>query len=201
MAATDQRYRPILLALSLGLWTSCAAPALAPPPVDVSCVAPSANSPSRPAETELVRRIVELTNIERRSAGLDPFVLQCDDVLQRVAVSHSRNMATTNTFGHRDSNGRRPLDRVLEVDPDFRGLVAENLAVFSASSSRGVPSGPRLLIGRDVNDLAREFVENWMKSSGHRANILHPRLRLIGVGVVVKSNSVYVTQLFAGPSA
>ena len=38
----------------------------------------------------------------------------------------------------------------------------------------------------------------WMNSSGHRDNILNPRFRRIGIGVVKARGCVWVTAIFYG---
>jgi len=170
----------------------------ASPPTAIACSSVARDWPTGRAEALLMQRIQDLTNIERRAAGLEPFTLQCNDKLQRIAAGHSRNMARDHLFGHVDAQGRRPLDRVLADEPDFRGMVAENVAMLAVSSWRASDARPNTLIGRSVEDLARQFMTNWMESPGHRANILRPQLRQIGIGVYVDSNAVYVTQLFSG---
>jgi uncharacterized protein YkwD len=39
-----------------------------------------------------------------------------------------------------------------------------------------------------------------MQSSAHRANILNPRMRVLGVGVVSSDGRLWVTELFTRPS-
>ena len=152
-----------------------------------------------PAQAALIARIVELTNRERQRAGLVPAALQCADLLQRVATSHSGDMARNRSFGHLDSRGMRPLDRVTAAEPSFAGMIAENVAMISVRGNRGPSITRSSLVGIDVNELADRFVRNWMRSKGHRENILHPRAREIGVGIAVTADAVYVTQLFSGP--
>ena len=51
---------------------------------------------------------------------------------------------------------------------------------------------------RDQKKLAKDLVDGWMKSPGHRANILNAQLRYIGVGVAHSDNYIYATQNFGG---
>ena len=46
------------------------------------------------------------------------------------------------------------------------------------------------------SDLATKFMDNWMNSSGHRANILSTNFRSIGIGVYKIGNTYYATQEF-----
>jgi uncharacterized protein YkwD len=50
---------------------------------------------------------------------------------------------------------------------------------------------------RNVDDPVRTAVEAWMDSSGHRANILNPRVAETGLGVAVDGDgTLFFTQLF-----
>lgn len=44
---------------------------------------------------------------------------------------------------------------------------------------------------------ASKLVNGWMKSSGHRANLLNPIFSRIGIGVVVKNGYIYATQVLS----
>ena len=47
---------------------------------------------------------------------------------------------------------------------------------------------------------AKEVVEGWMNSEGHRANILQGNYTEIGIGVAKAANgALYYTQVFAKP--
>lgn len=48
----------------------------------------------------------------------------------------------------------------------------------------------------DAAEVARLIHEEWMKSPGHRANLLNPAYTHIGVGVAHGSNGWYLTQNF-----
>ena len=52
--------------------------------------------------------------------------------------------------------------------------------------------------GRNKKRLARARVDGWMKSPGHRANIMNRDYRYIGVGVARSGGDVYATQNFGG---
>lgn len=44
--------------------------------------------------------------------------------------------------------------------------------------------------------LATKFMDNWMNSSGHRANVLSNNFSSIGIGVYKIGNTFYATQEF-----
>jgi len=47
-----------------------------------------------------------------------------------------------------------------------------------------------------VDSIAIQTVDGWMKSPGHRANILTPYFQNEGIGVAKSGNEIYVTQNF-----
>ncbi len=50
----------------------------------------------------------------------------------------------------------------------------------------------------DQKKLAKNLVDGWMKSPGHRANILHSGFKFLGVGVARSGEHIYATQNFGG---
>jgi uncharacterized protein YkwD len=44
--------------------------------------------------------------------------------------------------------------------------------------------------------VAKELVRGWLKSSGHRHNLLNPDFSRTGIGIVVRKGYVYATQIF-----
>lgn len=126
---------------------------------------------------EVEKQIFELTNQQRIKHGLKPF--KHDSRVDVVALDWSATMARTGKFEH------RPDWKWLNSIPGWRN-AAENILT-------GPQEGP-------VDDgLAREWVDAWMKSPGHRANILDAANTHLGVGVVISdSGQAYATQNFVG---
>jgi uncharacterized protein YkwD len=121
------------------------------------------------AEIGLQRRVVRVTNRRREAHGLPRLRVQrCP---RGFAVRHSTRMAVLGRLGH--SNLQRLSERCST------GHVAENVASFTGSAPT-----------------ARRVVRTWMRSPGHRANILDPSLTHLGVGVVRAGHRWYVTQDF-----
>jgi uncharacterized protein YkwD len=116
--------------------------------------------------------ILRFVNQHRRSIGLPG--LQANSFISSVALGHSRDMLTGRSpFGH---DGFK--DRIDQIKGRLGTLhvAAENVA-----------SGP---MG------AREVVDGWLHSPGHRRNI-EGDFRLTGIGVATASNGmVYFTQIF-----
>ena len=133
--------------------------------------------------TELINRVVELTNIERTKAGLQPLTL--DLQLVDAAQDHSGDMAQDDFFSHTGADGSNVGSRVKDTGYQY-STVGENIAAGQTS--------------------AAEVVEGWMNSPGHRANILNANFTEIGIGYEYLENDTgsvnynhYWTQVFGTP--
>lgn len=98
--------------------------------------------------------VLNLVNAERAKVGVQPLRLAGD--LQRAAAIRAREIITT--FSHTRPNG----ERFSSLLPDGRYRCGENIAAGCGS--------------------AKETVEQWMQSPGHRENILRPEYDELGVG-------------------
>src|SRR5262245_41873950 len=111
--------------------------------------------------------IVEMTNAFRRESKLGE--VKPNAALTAAARAFAAYLAKTGKFAH-EADGRQPAQRA-EASGYRYCLVAENLA--SNLDSRGF----------ETRALARDAVEGWKKSPGHRANMLLPAVTEIGVAV------------------
>ena len=126
--------------------------------------------------------IVDLTNDIRRRNGLA--VLLVDGMCRDAARGHSADMLNRNYFSHTDPEGRTLKER-LPANPATRQW-GENIW-----TGRGYDP-------RQVRYLAQKIMDGWMKSPGHRANILTPGYTHLGVGVMAKNQEIKATQVFMG---
>lgn len=111
--------------------------------------------------------IVKLINRQRVKYHLAPF--KRDPALDRLAVEHSLDMKAKDYFEHdapASAGGITFAERFHSIHPR-RALGEENIAW--GTGPFGSASG---------------LVASWMASPGHRANILNPAARRIGVGIV-----------------
>jgi uncharacterized protein YkwD len=113
--------------------------------------------------------LVCLLNLERKRHGLH--ALRADGTLARAAERHSRNMVRANFFAHVNPTGGTPLNRVraagyLRHAPAF--TVGENIGWGEAQLS---------------TPLAMHRA--WMKSPGHRANLLRESFHDVGIGIAL----------------
>jgi len=126
--------------------------------------------------------VLELQTIQaingiRREYELKPLQPQQD--LSDVARDHSADMADRDYFDHDSPEGDGPGDRMRRHAVPFR-FVAENIAK-----------------SLDMDDPVNAVVEGWMKSPGHRKNIMRGDVYRTGVGVAIDElGRIYFTQLF-----
>ncbi|ABW28325.1 CAP domain-containing protein [Acaryochloris marina] len=136
---------------------------------------PAQSSTIAQMETEVLQRI----NQKRQRQGLP--ALQLNPRLSLVARSHSQQMAQYNFYSHIDPQGRNHRRRVEALG--LRAyLIGENLMKCIRSS-----------------DPVGLSVESWMRSPGHRKNILLPEMQETGVGIWRKGQTYYVTQIYMEP--
>ncbi|MHB1130914.1 MAG: CAP domain-containing protein [Chloroflexota bacterium] len=99
--------------------------------------------------------------------------LQLDEGLNRVAQAHVDDMARRNYFSHTTPEGLSPWDRLRQAGVTF-GAAGENLAKDYVADG---PSQPALL------SAFTRMLAQTPPNDGHRANILNPTFRRLGVGV------------------
>jgi uncharacterized protein YkwD len=136
-------------------------------------------SPESVTTAQMEAEIRRGINQVRQKNGLQ--ALKDNQKLAQVARKYSRQMAEQNFFSHTGADGSTPQERVLR-DGIIYSAVGENLFT-SQNVPRPVPAA----------------IEGWMKSPGHRENILRPVFTETGVGVWREGNTYYVTQLFLRP--
>jgi uncharacterized protein YkwD len=152
--------------------------------------------------TEVAAWIFLLTNEQRKKVDLSELVW--NEELYELADGHAREMARYRYMDHvnrarLDATGRardRGFETRKEVEVDgkrgFRDGVAENLAFTGTGHVAGSgyvnPAVPRTI--------AEALVNGWMKSPGHRQNILEPAVTDLGVSVRKGGAYYYAAQNF-----
>lgn len=148
----------------------------------------------------LEKRIHELVNAERVKNGLKPF--KYSGKLSAIARAHSRDMASRNYTSHITPEGLNPSDRAKKAGYNiikkkkngYRTGVGENIHESWAEKEVNGKAMPYL---PGADDAAKKAVDGWMKSPGHRENILNPDYTLAGIGVAVsKDKRIKITQVF-----
>jgi uncharacterized protein YkwD len=130
--------------------------------------------------------VFELTNQARQAKGLPPFIKDVE--LTQVARAFSDDMLVRRFFDHTTPDGVTFDERLEERYPHRVRIMGENIWYASGYN-----------IGK-IQKVAKEIVDDWMSSPGHRDNILDPRFTHLGVGVSARHNSVRATQEFVGRS-
>ena len=151
----------------------------------------------------LERRIFDLINDRRTDAKLHP--LRADERLTRIARAHSEDMVQRSFFDHINAQGEDPTARGKRAGYECRKAIDRlSFRVGLAENLSDVPRARRVKISGDrktydwntPEDVARQAVDGWMKSPGHRRNILDGNYSESGIGVAISANDIYITQLF-----
>ncbi len=132
--------------------------------------------------------VLTAINAARAKAGCGP--LRLNGKLVAAAKGHAKAMAEQNFFGHAGKDGSRFSSRIARQGYSYR-TAAENIAAGQKS--------------------AAQVVNSWLKSAGHRRNILNCRMTETGIALVyqpddrpIRGNPAplryYWVQVFAAPS-
>ncbi|MEO5874289.1 MAG: CAP domain-containing protein [Streptosporangiaceae bacterium] len=124
--------------------------------------------------TAIELKVLEITNAERAKAGCK--AVRGDAKLALAARRHSTDMGVNVYFDHNSQDGTSPWERIRKAG--YTAGAAENIAAGQAT--------------------AAAVMDGWMKSPGHRANILNCKLKALGVGYYKGSKGyrTYWTQDF-----
>lgn len=131
---------------------------------------------STPANLE--RMVFEFINRKRAENNLPPLIWS--ERAAEVARFHSNDMAANNFFSHVDPDGKTVGDRADRMGLRNWRRIGENIAY-----------------NRGYSEPAARVVESWMRSPGHRNNILNSRWKETGIGIAVTTGGTYYfTQVF-----
>jgi len=126
----------------------------------------------------LADQVLQLVNLARAEEALQPVVV--NEKLQQVAEDYSCRMVEEGFFGHEDPvTGESAGERVINGKYLFHDM-GENLAAGQST--------------------AAEVMKAWMDSPSHRAVILDPRWKEVGIAVRGGGEySTYWVQEFGDP--
>lgn len=130
--------------------------------VQITTVYVSPADPSGYNWSAMEKEIFDLVNQTRRDYGLVPLLWMPE--LADVARAHNNDMADNSFFNHSSPRTGSPNDRAKAIGLPGMG---ENIAAGYLD--------------------AKSVHQAWMMSPGHRANILNPDYRFIGVGYLRKT--------------
>ncbi|MDD3173795.1 MAG: CAP domain-containing protein [Herbinix sp.] len=117
------------------------------------------------------REVLRLVNVERSKAGLPAYTTN----QTLTTAANKRAQEITSSFSHTRPNGTSFFTVFRDYKIPFRA-AGENIA-YGQRTPQAVVSA-------------------WMKSPGHRKNILSSRFKKIGIGIAQKSGRNYWSQEF-----
>ncbi len=128
--------------------------------------------PDLNSQKTMQQQVLDLVNSERAKNGLSP--VSYDQAA--TCAAQKRAVETETLFSHTRPDGSRCFTALDECGASYRG-AGENIAMGQMT--------------------AREVMDDWMNSDGHRANILNPSFTKLGVGVHKTADGRYCwTQMF-----
>ena len=152
----------------MGVAATAAAFAVTAAPADAQAAcANSDKHPSQATVKQLRAATVCLLNVERRKRGRAK--LRSNNGLALAGQRHARDMVRKRYFAHNSRAGRDFRQRIVRT-----GYTRGSAAIL----------GENLAWGSHNLATPRSIVRGWMRSPGHRANILQPKFRHVGIGVV-----------------
>ncbi|HWH95500.1 MAG TPA: CAP domain-containing protein [Baekduia sp.] len=131
-----------------------------------AALAACADEDVTPADAQAAAATLCLLNEQRAAHGLG--ALSASATLDRAATAFARDMVARSFFDHVSPGGGTMMDRIKAAGwvPAGSWSAGENIAW--GSGSYATPAS---------------IVDGWMRSAGHRANILNAGFRQIGIGI------------------
>jgi len=124
--------------------------------------------------------ILDLVNRQRASAGIKPLTFSTE--LAKAARQHSGAMAEKGFFEHRGEGEPALFDRV-----DASGLATNHVGENIFATTESAPNG-----------IADQCVQMWMRSEGHRKNMMSREFEKTGIAIrTAPDGENYVTEDFA----
>ena len=130
--------------------------------------------------TEVEFELLQLANRERRTSGSGQDLV-ADERLSQVARAYSEEMRDHGFLSHVGPDGSTLRQRLEVVGIAF-SRAGENIAQVTHDS--------------DPASFAHDLL---MSSQRHRANILDPHFRYVGIGVARTGETFWITQVFIAP--
>ena len=171
------------------------APQIEPAPAPTSTSIPSTPTPtvdpSVPAHLrhiDLKRLMLELINVERTRAGLQPVVMGDNAAAQLHAEAALEGCFSS----HWGLDGLKPFMRYSLAggyQSSGENVHGSDYCITDTENYRPITN---------VEEEVREAVEGWMDSPGHRRNILRPKHRRVNIGLAWDRYNLKAVQQFEG---
>ena len=125
-------------------------------------------------ESDQALEVLRLVNAERKKQGLNELVL--NHTLNGIATKKAEDMRDNNYFSHQSPRYGSPFE------------MLQSFGVKYSSAGENIAAGQKT---------AQDVMNDWLNSSGHRANILNKNYTELGVGYVEGGTyGTYWVQLF-----
>jgi uncharacterized protein YkwD len=131
-----------------------------------------ATSAATTVQDKIAQELFARLNAERQARGLA--TLRWDPSLANMAADWSRHMASNDDFSHRDLGDASSLPGISKFS-----ALGENIAWVE-----GYPNE------------AYQLHIGWMRSDGHRSNMLQPGFDSVGIAVTCSDGRAWATQNF-----
>jgi hypothetical protein len=129
-----------------------------------------------------------LERVNKQRADAKAAALTESEPLAKAAREFAEHLARTGKFDH-NSDGKEPHERAVAHGYDTVH-VGENIS----RATNGA--------GQKAEQVADRFVASWLKSGGHRENMLNPGYYETGVAVAVAADgTAYAVQVFGVPKS
>jgi len=128
---------------------------------------------TEPIPTWWAPMMMDCINQDRTATGLEP--LEYSPILSVIAYRHSAEMGSSQVLSHNGFTERVSLAQKLGYT-----VTGENCGVWA-----------RMWFG------VKQIHQAFMSSPGHRANLMNPGARKIGIGVWMDKQEIWVTELIA----
>jgi uncharacterized protein YkwD len=137
--------------------------------------------------TDLEAMVLRATNSYRATLKLPP-LKPGNAILMLGARAHAMDLYAQQGMGHVSSGGHdfESRMRALNKGQMFLAPMAENAARLRNSSLSDAKQ-------------AQALVTQWVKSSGHRKNMVNRTYMTVAIGVISQGEDVYAVQIFSGP--
>ncbi len=133
--------------------------------------------------------ILRATNAYRVAQGL-PLLKAGNSKLTFGARAQAMDLLAQKTMGHSSSGGHGFESRVRALH--------QGQMVFAPMAENAARLRNRQLGDREK---AQALVTQWLKSAGHRKNIVNRTYTTVAIGVAVQGDDIYAVQIFSGPVA
>jgi len=138
-------------------------------------------------ETAAESALFDAINDRRADAGRQR--LARSDNLHDAAQAHARDMHERDFYAHENPDGEQPWDRAAcrASENIHRGDVTSNLRGYGSDETFDTTTS---------DGIATYTVSGWTNSPDHRENMLRPKWREMGVGIVIQDSEFFAVAMF-----